>query len=415
MQIQTILNRVEKHPSFVYQSVRFSGEKTLEVRVRHRKGSKPVCSRCGRRGAGYDSPGPPRRWQYVPLWGFMVYLVYTMRRVNCPRCGIVVESVPWADGKHRVARSFAWFLAGWAKKLSWRDVAATFWTSWETVFRSVSMAVEWGRKHQNLDEITAIGVDEVAWRRGHKYLTVVYEIGLGARRLLWIGEGREKKTLHAFFDWLGEERTSGLQFVCSDMWKGYVTVIRERAKAAIHILDRYHLVAMLNKALDLVRAKEVKRLAAEGYEPILTRTRWLLLKRPGNLREGQGVSLRELLRYNLRTVRAYLLKEDLQRLWSYKSPHWAGRFLDGWCTKALRSRIEPIKKVAHSLRQHRTLILNWFHARGEISAGAVEGMNNKLKLITRRAYGFRTTKAATVALYHGLGRLPEPPGTHRFC
>lgn len=415
MQLQTILNRVEKHSSFVYDSVCFCDEKTLEVQMRARRGSRPVCSKCGRRGPGYDSPGPPRKWQYVPLWGLAVFLVYTMRRVNCPRCGIVVETVPWADGKHRVAKSFAWFLAGWAKRLSWKEVAVVFRTSWDTVFRSVSMAVEWGRRHQNLDGITAIGVDEVAWRRGHKYLTVVYEIGLGVRRLLWIGEGREKKTLDAFFDWLGEERTAGLQFVCSDMWKGYVTVIRQRAQAAIHILDRYHLVAMLNKALDLVRAKEVKKLAAEGLEPVLTRSRWLLLKRPENLTDKQGVSLKELLRYNLRTVRAYILKEDLQHLWSYKSPHWAGLFLDGWCAKVMRSRIEPLKKVARSLRQHRPLILNWFRARGEISAGAVEGMNNKLKLTTRRAYGFRTTQAASIALYHALGRLPEPSGTHRFC
>jgi transposase len=415
MQLQTILNRVEKHSSFVYDSARFSGEKCIEVHIRARKGSRPRCSGCGKRRPGYDSPGPPRRWQYVPLWGLMVFLVYTMRRVDCPRCGVVVERVPWASGKQRIATSFGWFLATWAKRLSWKEVATTFMTSWETVYRAVSMAVDWGLRHRNLEGITAIGVDEVAWRKGQTYLTVVYEIAKGSIRLLWIGEGRQRSTMEAFFDWLGPEKTALLQFVCSDMWKGYVSVIAERAGAALHILDRYHLAARTNKALDLVRAKEAKRLAAKGVEPVLRGSRWWFLKRPENLTTGQSASLKELLSYNLQTVRAYLLKEDLQHLWSYKTAYWAGKFLDSWCRKTMRSRIEPMKAIARSLRHHRPLILNWFRARGEISAGAVEGMNNKLKLITRRAYGFRTSKAAMVALYHGLGRLPEPSGTHRFC
>lgn len=415
MQLQTILNRVEKHSSFVYHSATFSGEKCIEVHIRARKGSRPRCSGCGKRRAGYDSPGPPRRWQYVPLWGLMVFLVYTMRRVDCPRCGVVVERVPWASGKQRIATSFGWFLATWAKRLSWKEVATTFMTSWETVYRAVSMAVDWGLQHRNLEGIAAIGVDEVAWRKGHTYLTVVYEIAKGSIRLLWIGEGRQRSTMEAFFDWFGPQKTALLRFVCSDMWKGYVSVIAERAGTAVHILDRYHLAARTNKAMDLVRATEAKRLAAKGVEPVLKGSRWWFLKRPENLTAGQSASLKELLSYNLQTIRAYLLKEDLQHLWSYKSAYWAGKFLDSWCSKTMRSRIEPMKAIARSLRQHRPLILNWFRARGEISAGAVEGMNNKLKLITRRAYGFRTSKAAMVALYHGLGRLPEPSGTHRFC
>jgi len=122
-----------------------------------------------------------------------------------------------------------------------------------------------------------------------------------------------------------------------------------------------------------------------------------------------------LLRYNLQTVRAYLLKGDFERFWNYVSPAWAGRFLDLWCTKAMRSRIEPMKKIARSLHAHKPLLLNWFKARGEISLGAVEGLNNKEKVVMRKSYGFRTFKVAEVALYHQMGGLPEPPATHRFC
>ena len=122
-----------------------------------------------------------------------------------------------------------------------------------------------------------------------------------------------------------------------------------------------------------------------------------------------------ILRHNLRSVRSYLLREDFQGFWDYVSPSWAGKFLDRWCTRALRSRIDPIKKVARMLRKHRALLLNWFRAKGQISAGAVEGLNLKVKLTTRKAFGFRTYRAIEIALYHTLGALPEPITTHRFC
>ena len=152
----------------------------------------------------------------------------------------------------------------------------------------------------------------------------------------------------------------------------------------------------------------------EGYDPVLKSSRWLLLKRPENLTEKQEPRLAELLQYNLRSVRAYLLREDFQFFWDYRSPYWAGQFLNRWCTRAMRSRLDPMKKVARSLRKHRELLLNWFRAKGTISAGVVEGFNNKAKLAIRRAYGFRTYEAAEIALYHALGSLPMPQGTHEF-
>src|SRR6185369_5570349 len=140
-----------------------------------------------------------------------------------------------------------------------------------------------------------------------------------------------------------------------------------------------------------------------------------VLKRPEDLTEKQTVKLSELLKYNLRTVRAYLLREDFQRLWEYRSAWWAGKFLDEWTGRVMRSRLEPMEKVARTLRNHRPLILNWFRARGEVSSGAVEGLNNKVKLVTRKSYGFRTPGVARLALLHNLGRLPEPKHTHRYC
>jgi transposase len=413
MRLETILNSVEKHAGFVYADSARVGQ-TLEVTIRPRANSRPQCVRCGQRGTIHDWL-EARRYEFVPLWGYRVFLVYRRRRVACRRCGVHAERVPWAEGKHQLTTTYAWFLARWAKRLSWAEVARIFHSSWSSVYRAVAMAVRWGRQHLVLDGVAAIGIDEVQWQYGHKYLTVVYEIAATRRRLLWVGREREEATLRQFFDWFGPTHSAALQFICSDMWRAYLNVIAEKARQALHVLDRFHIVARLNRAIDEVRGQEAKELRRRGKAPVLSKTRWCLLKRPEHLSEKQEGRLAEVLRYNLRTVRSYLLKEDFQWLWQYRSVYWAGRFLDRWCTRALRSRLEPMKKQARTLRQHRELILNWFRARGQISSAAVEGMNNKLKLVTRRSYGFRSFRVIEVALYHNLGGLPEPEGIHRFC
>jgi transposase len=310
--------------------------------------------------------------------------------------------------------TYRWFLAGWAKRLCWKGVAEAFGTTWQNVFRSVKHAVAWGLEYRDLEGIESIGVDEVQWQKGHKYLTLVYQIDDGSKRLLWIGKDRTTKTFLRFFRMLGKERSGKLKFVCSDLWKPYLKVIAKKAGDAIHVLDRFHIMQKMNKAIDEVRAGEVRPMKEDGYEPVLKHSRWCLLKRPENLTDKQTVKLAELLTYNLRSVRAHLLREDFQQFWEYVSPAWAGKFLDEWCTRTMRSQLKPMKKVACTLRNHRELILNWFHAKGALSSGTVEGFNNKVKLSTRKSYGFRTYEAIETSLYHNLGALPEPEFTHRF-
>ncbi len=416
MLVKTILNRVYKFPSFVYEDVDLCGQgehMTLEVHVRPRANSRAICSGCGRRRPGYDTL-PPRRFDFVPLWAIPVVFIYAMRRVDCADCGVRVERVPWAEGKSPLTRAYAIFLAQWARLLTWTDVAKRFRTSWQTVFRAVESFVEWGLAHRDLDGIEAIGVDEIQWHRGHRYLTLVYQIDDACRRLLWVGEERTIRTLLRFFRKFGKERTAQLKYVCSDMWQAYLKVIAKKAPQALHVLDRFHLVAKMNKAIDQVRAAEARELQRKGLEPVLKGSRWWLLKRPENLTDSQDVKLADLLSYNLKTVRSYLLKEDFQFFWDYVSPYWAGKFLDRWCTRTMRSKIEPMKKVARSLRNHRSLILNWFRAKRVISAGIVEGLNNKVKVTTRKAYGYRSFRTMEVALLHTLGELPEPEVAHRF-
>jgi transposase len=186
MQLTTILNRVQRNKSFVYGTPRWDDQAvqpTLEVPIRARTNGKPVCSGCGQRRSGYDRL-KPRRFDFVPLWQIAVVFVYAMRRVNCPRCGIKVEEVPWSRGKSRLTTSYQWFLAGWARRLSWKEVAEVFHATWENVRDSVRYAVHWGVVHRDLSGVSAIGIDEIQWRRGHHYLTLVYQIDEGCRRLL---------------------------------------------------------------------------------------------------------------------------------------------------------------------------------------------------------------------------------------
>jgi len=416
MRIETILNKCQKFKSFIYKNVRWTtidGEECIEAEITPRKNGKAICSFCHKSASLYDRLSL-RRFEFVPLWGYRVFFLYRMRRVDCNLCGVTVEEVPWASGKHALTKAHMKFLADWAKKLSWQETAISFKTSWQKVFTAVKHVVEYGLKYRDLSNVRSIGIDEIAIQKGHKYLTVVYQIDECFTRLLWVGEGRKIKTLLRFFREFGKLRTDQLKHICSDMWKPYLKIIKKKAPQALHILDRFHIVANINKAIDEVRAGEYRKMQENGFEPVLKRSRWVLLKRKENLTEKQGVKLKYLLMYNLKSVRAYLLKEEFHRFWEYVSPHWAEKFLDAWCTKVMRSKIEPMKKMAKSIRKHKPLILNWFRAKKAFSSGIVEGLNNKAKVATRKAYGFRTFKCAEIALYHQLGKLPEPLMTHRF-
>jgi len=217
--IKTILNRVHKLTSHVYQDVRLLADDVqlyIEVEIVPRKNGRLLCSRCGRAAPGYDTLHKPRRFEFVPLWNIPVFFLYCMRRVQCPTCGVVVEAVPWAEGKQRTTHTFSWFLATWAGRMSWKQTAQAFTTSWDTVARAVRRAVDWGLTHRVLERVQAIGIDEIAWKKGHKYLTVVYQIEAECRRLLWIGKGRKESTLQRFFDKM-DGALKQLEFVASDM------------------------------------------------------------------------------------------------------------------------------------------------------------------------------------------------------
>jgi len=335
----------------------------IEVTVAPHSGIRGRCSQCRLPAPGYDRL-PERHWDFVPLWGMPVSFRYAPRRVECVEHGIVVEHIPWSDGKRPLTTAMMGFLARWARRLSWRETATVFQTSWESVYRSVEWFVEWGLAHRQLCGVESIGVDQIHWGQGKRadnFLTVIYQIDAGCRRLLWIGKRRSERTLRRGLKELGPEFVKGLRFVCSDMWRPYLKVIAGQADQA---LDRFHITMHMNQAVDEVRRAESTRLRAKSKDQAkrLKNMRWSLLRKGSRVRGHAREKLNALLASKLATARAWELKEVFQHFWKYTSPLWASAFLDYWCQRAMRSRLEPIKKVARMLRTHEDLLMNWFRA-----------------------------------------------------
>jgi transposase len=418
LEVKTILNRIQHFPGFVYESILLEGPQDhprIGVYLSANERIRSQCGQCGKRCAGYDHL-PKRRWGFVPLWNLPVDFHYTPRRVECAQCGVVEELIPWSEGKRPLTKTLMVFLAGWAKRMSWKDVSRAFGASWDAVYESVAWVVQWGLAHRILGKVEAIGVDEIHWRKGKasgNFLTLIYQIDLGSRRLLWSGPRRTMRTLRTGFKELGVEFVAGLKYVCSDMWRPYRSVIAKMVPQALHILDRFHITALTNKAVDQVRRGEMARLS-KLQSSNLKGMRWNLLKNSTRVLGNARKKLQAILASQLDTARAWSLKEALRKLWDYRSLSHARCYLQAWILLASRSRIAPIVKVAKTLKAHQDILLNWFRAKGEFSSAAVEGMNNKIRIVTRRAYGFRSCFTLQVALYHNLGGLPEPPMTHKF-
>jgi transposase len=311
------LNQVQRFVGFVYQEVRMhysqGRPQSIEITVEPHGGIRGRCSRCQRPAPGYDRL-PQRRWLFVPLWGIPTHFCYAPRRVQCGEHGVVVEHIPWSDGKRPVTCAMMGFLARWARRLSWRETARAFQTSWEAVYRSVEWFVQWGLAHRELRGVEAIGVDEIHWGRGMRadnFLTVIYQIDAHCRRLLWVGRRRSQATLRRGLKALGPEVVKGLRFVCSDMWKPYLQVIAAQAGQALHVLDRFHITSHLNQAVDQVRRAESTRLRTKSKKAAqrLKHMRWPLLHRGSRVRGRARQKLNALLASKLATARAWELKD----------------------------------------------------------------------------------------------------------
>jgi transposase len=379
-------------------------EKFMVVHIDRLGGRLLRCGVCRQRCRKVHSVRKPREWRDLSMRKLPLKLRYRPRRVDCPRCGVRVEDFPWAEPWARVTTALANAVAVLARELSWQGTARQYALNWKSVATIVKRAVDYGRRHRKRPPVHVIGIDEVSRRKGQVYLTVVYD--LERRVLLWVGDDRTEEAVRPFFtEELGTRRCRTLQTVCMDMWAAYAKLVREHAPNAQILFDRFHIVKHLNEAVDAVRRELWRQLTAKERTPFKG-TRWLLLKNPWNLTDHQKDRLSTLVRWNSPLVRAWYLKEAFQLFWFYHQPARASAHLTKWIRSAMRSKLEPFKKFAQMIRSHLDGILPWTKVR--VSNGAVEGMNNKIKSISHRSFGFRTAENFIAAIYHCCARLPLP-------
>ena len=309
-------------------------------------------------------------------------------RVACPHCGPKLELLGWLDPYARVTKRLAESVSRLCAVMSIRHVADYFGLNWKTVKNIDKRSLERRLGPVDLKGVTVIGMDEFAIQRGHRYATVVIEPA--RKRVLWVGRERSREGIRPFFKLLGSEGCAALEAVVMDMNGAFAEEVRAQAPQAQIVYDLFHVVAKYGReVIDRVRVDEANRLRADRAARRLVKgSRWLLLRNRENVtREADQVRLRELLAANRALMITYVLKDDLKELWSYRHEGYARRFWNGWYRRAMRSRIAPLKAFARKLRGYLPGLLA--HCRYPLHTSVLEGINNKIKVIKRMAYGFR--------------------------
>lgn len=352
---------------------------------------KPRCSCCEKRRGRYDTL-KPRRWRHLDFGGVHVYLRYGLRRVSCPDCGVVAEKVPWCDTTTaRFTTRFEEAVGFLVQRCDKTSVQEMFNIAWVTVGQIVKRVVHRHRSGDPLDGLTAIGIDELSYRKGHKYVTTVTDQLSG--RIVWAQEGKSADTLMSFCKDLGEQRRSAIEVVTMDMSEAYIKAVKEMMPQAQVVFDRFHVQKLVNEALDETRREEWRRLRELDEEQAkkVKGLRWPLLKNPWNLTPKQSDRLSSLQQDNSRLYRAYLLKEAFADILDRHQPNVVKEKLEDWLSWASRSRLAAFVKVARTIRKHLDDIVAYI--RWGLTNGIVEGLNNKVRVITRRAYGFHSASA----------------------
>lgn len=397
----------------VIESVELDGDGDAEVliaRVRPTRSRRSRCSRCNRRCQGYDQGAGRRRWRTLDLGTVQVFLEADAGRVSCPQHGVVVVAMPWARAGARHTRAFEDTVAWLAAHTAGSVVAQLQRVSWRTVTAIVTRVVAELAAHvDQLEGVRRIGIDEIAHRKGHRYLTVIVDHDTG--RLVWAAPGRDSATVHAFFDALGPERTAHLTHVSADGAQWIHAPVQARAPQAVLCLDAFHVVAWATKALDATRREvwnELRRTGRTEQAASLKGSRWALVKNPGDLTGAQRTTLAAIATTNKGLYRAYLLKEQLRAAFTAKGQH-GKTLLAGWISWARRSRLPAFVKLARTIECYRPLI--WNTLEHGLSNARVEATNTHLRVLTRRAYGFHTPEAliAMARLTRG-GLCPPLPG-----
>lgn len=355
----------------------------------------PRCSGCGCRVRRLYDRRSGRRWRHLDLGGMRVELRYDLRRVACARCGVRTELVPWAESDSMFTRPFEQQVAYLAQRMDKTATAELMGISWRTVGSIAERVVARMSPPDRLDGLRVIGIDELSYRRHHKYVTIVTDHETG--KIVWAKEGKNAETLNAFFTELGNERCQQLQTVTLDMSQAYIASVQAHAPKAQIVFDRFHVQKLAQDALDQVRRSVVAAHTDAEHRRALKKTRFVLQKNAENLSSAERRKIAKIQATNRTLYRAYLLKDALVSILDRRQYYVARDQLAGWLSWASRSKLAPFVRVARTIRKHLDGVLAYLNS--GLSNGRAEGLNGKARVITRRSYGLHSAQSLIALLF----------------
>ena len=357
---------------------------------------KPVCHNCKGHSDSIHSYHE-RTVRDMSIFESKTLIQYSYRKIRCLCCGIVVEDLALVDPTVRVTKRLASYILDLCRFMTIKEVAKHLSLDWKTVKDIHKRYLQGSFSHEDVGYPRLLAIDEISLKKRHHYLTVIINWETG--RVLWVGEGRKYETLKGFFDSLTEEQRNAIQAIAIDMWDPYIKAVKESCPEAAIVFDQFHVVKAFSKVIDKVRNSEYRKADKEGKE-VIKGSKYLLLKNKDNLLEEEKPKLKALLKLNEALTTVYILKDYLKKLWQYKYANCAKRFLNHWCCLAEESKIRPVMAFAKTLKRYAYGIIN--HCKFPIHTSRMEGINNKIKVIKRKAYGFHDVEYFSLIIKSAL-------------
>lgn len=375
----------------------------VKVFIEQKSGTRQQCPKCGADCSGYDHR--QRSWRHLDTCQLKTILVADVPRVNCSEHGVVTVQVPWSEPDSGFTALFEALVIDWLKEASVAAVSRRLGLSWNAIDRMMQRAVQRGLGRRAVLRPVHIGVDETSFRKRHDYVTVVSD----KSRVLYVADDRGQASLAGFYESLAEDQREAIKSISMDMWPAYIRATRDAIPDADEKIafDKFHVAKYLGDAVDKVRRMENRSLLSDGKSDLVrTRHRWLM--NPGNMSRGQWRDFKSLRESTLKTARAWAIKEFAMSIWHYTSRSWAIKAWKRWLSWAVRCRLDPVKKVAQTIKAHLWGIINAVVLK--VDNGGAESINSRIKMIKVRSRGFRNKSRFRNAIYFHLGGLDLYPG-----
>lgn len=378
--------------------------KKIVVKVGLTKKAVGICPKCGKACSGYDHK--PKRWRHLDTCQYQTIIEADLMRVKCEDHGVLMMSTPWAEDKSRYTALFEALIIDWLQEASISAVANQFKLSWSAIDGIMSRAVKHGLSRREIPELKHIGIDETSFQKRHEYVTVVTD-GIEPK-VLYVADGRKKESLDEFFESLSDEQKTKIKIISMDMWEAYINAVKKHIPEADMkiVFDKFHIAQHLGKAVDKVRREENKILISKGRED-LKGTKYHWLTNPKNMSDEKWKEFNFLRNSNLKTARAWAMKETAMNIWNYVRSSCIYKHLIKWISWASRSRLEPMKKVGKMFKKHIWGIINAIIEKAD--NGHSESINSGIQKVKRQACGFRNRERFRNAIYFHLGGLDLYP------